>query len=119
MFFLRKPPKGGIDPQSVVEKAGRDEITVIDVRELGEVSMSGKAAGALHIPLMRLRDMADPRHPDFHRSLDHAKPIVVYCASGARSHHASRILEQLGYGEVHNLGGLNSWVMAGGHIERA
>jgi rhodanese-related sulfurtransferase len=70
------------------------------------------------MPLMRLRDMADPRHPDFHDALKEQKPIAVYCASGARSHSAAQMLNQMGYDEVHNIGGLGHWAQAGGSIER-
>lgn len=34
------------------------------------------------------------------------KPIVVYCASGARSAYAARILKSLGFAKVINAGGL-------------
>jgi rhodanese-related sulfurtransferase len=106
-----------LSPKDAVEGARDGAITVIDVREHGEVAMSGKAAGALHIPLVRLRDMADPRHPDYNRKLDQESRIAVYCASGARSFSAARLLRQLGYGDVHNIGGLGHWVRAGGAIE--
>ncbi len=120
MFFMRKPqPAAGMSPQEAVQAAKEGKVTLIDVREHNEVAMSGKARGALHIPLMRLRDMADPRHPDFHPALETAGSIAVYCASGARSHHAQMLLRQMGYDDVHNIGGLGHWVQAGGEIERA
>lgn len=34
------------------------------------------------------------------------KPVIVYCASGARSAYAARILKNAGYIEVINAGGL-------------
>ncbi len=120
MFFMRKPrPAPGMSPHEAVQAAREGKITLIDVREHGEVVSSGKARGALHIPLMRLRDAADPRHPDFHPALKSAGSIAVYCASGARSHHAQSLLRQLGYEDVHNIGGLAHWVQAGGELERA
>jgi len=109
--------KKTLSPKDAVEGARDGVITVIDVREQGEVAKSGKAAGALHIPLTRLRDMADPRHPDFHARLDEKAQIALYCASGARSSSAARTLRQLGYEDVHNIGGLGHWVQAGGAIE--
>lgn len=109
--------KNKMSPKEAVQGAQDGSVTVIDVREHGEVALSGKAAGALHIPLIRLRDMADPRHPDFNRNLDQQARIAVYCASGARSFSAARLLRQLGYDDVHNIGGLGHWVRAGGAIE--
>jgi rhodanese-related sulfurtransferase len=109
--------KNRMSPQEAVTGAKDGTITVIDVREHGEVAASGKAAGALHIPLIRLRDMADSRHPDFHNTLNTNGKIAVYCASGARSMSAARTLRQLGYDDVHNIGGLGHWVRAGGALE--
>jgi phage shock protein E len=34
------------------------------------------------------------------------KPVVLYCASGARSAYAARILKSLGFSKVVNAGGL-------------
>ncbi|MEJ2035879.1 MAG: rhodanese-like domain-containing protein [Maritimibacter sp.] len=74
-----------MSPQEAVEKAKNGEITVVDVRDPNELMMSGKAAGAINIPLSVIRMQADPRSPDFHPELDVNKPVAVYCASGARS----------------------------------
>jgi len=101
-----------------VAQSAEGTITLIDVREHGEVAGSGKAEGALHIPLMRLRDMADPRHPDFVKELEGCGTIAVYCASGGRSHNAEMLWRQLGYEDVHNIGGLAQWGQAGGSKER-
>ncbi|WP_407492892.1 rhodanese-like domain-containing protein [Pseudooceanicola sp. MF1-13] len=90
---------------------------VLDVREHGEVSMSGKAKGALHIPLMMLQFRADPAHPDYEPLLSRDATIGVYCASGGRSQSAKMILERLGYTNVHNIGGFGHWVQAGGAVE--
>lgn len=109
--------RGKLSPKDAIEGTRDGSVTLIDVREHGEVKMSGKAAGALHIPLVRLRDMADPHHPDFNKNLNQETKIAVYCASGARSFSAARTLRQLGYGDVHNIGGLGAWVRAGGAIE--
>ena len=93
-------------------------VTVIDVREFAEISASGKARGALHIPLTRLQQMADPRHPDHVDALRPEARIALYCASGARSGSAQRMLQQMGYEDAHNIGGLGHWVRAGGQVER-
>ncbi len=107
-----------LSPQEIVSRAANDQITVIDVRDHNEIAMSGKAAGAVHIPLAVLRMQADPSSPDFHPELKTEKPVAIYCASGARSGMAVRLFMSLGYSEVHNLGGLGHWQMAGGSIER-
>jgi len=100
-----------------VKLSAQGELTVIDVRDINEVSRSGKAVGALHIPLMMLRFQADPRNPDFHPKLNVDAPVAIYCASGARSQMATGMMKQLGFKTVHNIGGLGHWVSAGGKIE--
>jgi rhodanese-related sulfurtransferase len=116
MFGFLSAAKSGMSAQDAVAGAEDGTVTILDVRDLGEVTQTGIANGAVHIPLMRLRDMADPRHPDFHPSLKTSDKIAVYCASGARSHSAKSILSQLGYNDVHNIGGLSHWVRAGGAV---
>jgi rhodanese-related sulfurtransferase len=113
--FVSRTAPTGPTAADFIEKP--DGTLVIDVREHGEVTMSGKAKGAVHIPLMMLQFRADPAHPDFEPLLDRDARIGVYCASGGRSASAKTILERLGYSDVHNIGGLGHWVQAGGALE--
>ncbi len=107
-----------LSPQDIVARAAEGTITVIDVREHKEIASSGKAEGALHIPLAVLRMQADPSSPDFHPELSTDKVIALYCASGARSGMAARQMTSFGFSEVHNLGSLGHWQMGGGKITR-
>lgn len=118
MFGFRRQTAPALPVSDAVARVQAGEMVLIDVRDHAELAQSGKAKGALHIPLMRLPMMADPRHPDFDKRLAGDKPIALYCASGARSGMAVNILQKLGYGEVHNLGGLQHWAAAGGPIAR-
>jgi rhodanese-related sulfurtransferase len=119
MFGFMRQSAPALPVADAIQKVAEGEMILIDIRDHGELAASGKARGALHIPMMRLADMADPRHPDFHPDLKQTKPIALYCASGARSNMAAGLLRQLGYEDVHNLGGLSHWAAAGGPIERA
>ena len=38
-----------------------------------------------------------------------ATPVLVYCRTGRRSREAARKLENLGYAEVYDMGGLVGW----------
>lgn len=111
-----RPARQGLSATDAVQKAKAGEIQIIDVRGHDEIARSGKAAQAIHIPLMLLQSQADPRHPEFHPELTTDKPVAVYCASGARSNMAAQILRQFGFTEVHNIGGLGDWVAAGGEL---
>jgi rhodanese-related sulfurtransferase len=119
MFGFMRQSAPALPVADAIQRVADKEMILIDIRDHAELASSGKAKGALHIPMMRLADMADPRHPDFHPDLQQDKPIALYCASGARSNMAAGMLRQLGYAEVHNLGGLTHWMAAGGPVERA
>lgn len=92
---------------------------LIDVRDGGELAQSGKAEGALHVPLMTLQMKVDPSSPEVLPQINNDTPIGIYCASGARSGMAQRTMRQMGYTAVHNLGGLGHWVNAGGKVVRS
>ncbi len=114
MFGFMGSRTARISPQDAIETGA----ILVDVRDQTEVAQTGKAKGALHVPLMRLNDMADPRHPDFVPHLKQDATVAVYCASGARSGMAAQMLERLGYRDVRNMGGLGDWVRAGGALEK-
>ncbi|MDP5364707.1 MAG: rhodanese-like domain-containing protein [Paracoccaceae bacterium] len=118
MFGFMRQSSPALPVADAIARVAAGEMILIDVRDHAEIAQTGKARGALHIPLMRLPMMADPRHPDFDQRLAGGKPIALYCASGARSGMAANILQKLGHADTHNLGGLQHWAAAGGAIER-
>jgi rhodanese-related sulfurtransferase len=91
---------------------------IVDVRDAPEVEKSGKAAGALHVSRGMLEFRADPDSPyhDKHFRKDH--PVILYCASGGRAALGGKLLKDLGYAEVYNLGGFKDWVENGGEIDK-
>lgn len=107
----------GMTAVDAVAKLKAGEITVIDVREAGEIAASGKAKGALHIPVSLVPLKADPKAPDRAAGLSLDKPVAVYCASGMRSGSAVQVLKKLGY-DAHNIGTIRDWAAAGGAISR-
>jgi phage shock protein E len=68
---------------------------IVDVRTPQEFAQA-HAEGSLNIPLNELPDRAS--------ELDRGVPVVVCCASGARSSMAKTILERAGFPAVHNAG---------------
>ena len=94
-------------------------LILIDVRDGNELAQTGKADGAIHLPLMSFQMKTDPRSPEVMTELDVDTPVGIYCATGARSGMATRAMLQMGYKSVHNLGGLGNWTNAGGKVVRA
>ncbi|MBI5129924.1 MAG: rhodanese-like domain-containing protein [Rhodopseudomonas palustris] len=91
---------------------------VIDVRDAPEVENTGKVEGAVHISRGMLEFRADPDTPFHDKRLAKDKPVIVYCASGGRSALAGKVLKDMGYAEVYNLGAFKDWADAGGAIEK-
>jgi len=84
------------------EKAADDKSPIIvDVRTPHEFQ-SGAYPGAVNIELDQLME----RYGELGNNK--SREIIVYCASGARSAYAQRMLAQLGYSNVKNGGGIAS-----------
>jgi rhodanese-related sulfurtransferase len=92
---------------------------VIDVRDASEVEKSGKIAGALHHSRGMLEFRADPDSPYYDKNFAKDKSIIVYCASGGRSALAGKVLKDLDYIQVYNLGEFKDWAESGGAVEKA
>ena len=95
----------------------RGNTVVIDVREAPEVEKTGTIAGAIHIPRGSLEFRADSNTPYHDKNLAKDKTVIVYCASGGRAALSGKVLKDMGYGEVYNLGGFKDWAESGGEIE--
>ena len=91
---------------------------VVDVRDAPEVEKSGKVAGALHVSRGMLEFRADPDSPYHDKKFSKDRPVILYCASGGRSALSGKVLKDLGYSRVFNLGAFKDWVQAGGAVER-
>ncbi len=92
---------------------------LLDIRDSAELAASGKAAGSLHIPRGSLEFKADPASPTYESALSFDRPIVLHCAAGGRAALAGKLLQDMGYTQVFNLGGFKDWVEAGGKVEKA
>lgn len=113
-MFRSPAPKNRPTVSDVAAKVALGQMRLIDVREIAEVKASGKAEGALVIPLSLLPLKADPKQPG--NLLQPGLPVAVYCASGGRSGMAADVLTRLGYAPVSNLGGLRDWAAGGGKV---
>ncbi|MCW1954308.1 rhodanese-like domain-containing protein [uncultured Lentibacter sp.] len=117
MFAFLKALKRS-DATPLLGRVAAGDMVLIDLREATELAATGRAAGALHLPLGRLAQAADPSNRARHKALSLQTPVALYCATGARSAQGVMILRKLGYREVHNLGGLSHWQAAGGQLIR-
>lgn len=106
-----------ITPQRAKALIGEGAL-VVDVRDAPELDRSGKIPGAHHISRGMLEFRADPGTPYHDAHLRKDRPVILYCASGGRAALAGKVLKDMGYASVYNLGGFKDWVDAGFEVER-
>jgi rhodanese-related sulfurtransferase len=82
------------------------------------VQQSGKVAGAVAVSRGMLEFRADPESPYHDKNFAKNKSVIVYCASGGRSALAGKVLKDMGYEQVYNLGGFKDWAEAGGAVDK-
>ena len=107
-----------ITPTQAKTKMAKGNALVLDVRDAPEVEKSGKIAGAANISRGMLEFRADPDSPYHDKAFAKDKPVILYCASGGRSALSGKVLKDMGYGEVYNLGAFKDWTESGGSIEK-
>jgi rhodanese-related sulfurtransferase len=106
-----------ITPAQAREMIAKGDTLVVDVRDAPEVEKSGKVAGAVHVSRGMLEFRADPESPYHDKNFDKSKTLIVYCASGGRSALSGKVLKEMGYDRVYNLGAFKDWAESGGAIE--
>ena len=89
------------EEKTVAKAKDENSLLVVDVRTPEEFE-DGAYPEAINIPLDELME----RYEELGENP--ARDIVVYCASGARSAYAQRMLAQLGYTHVKNGGGIGA-----------
>ncbi|HEY2110913.1 MAG TPA: rhodanese-like domain-containing protein [Dongiaceae bacterium] len=100
------------------EMIGKPNTLIVDVRDAPEVEQSGKVAGAINVSRGMLEFRADPESPYHDKNFARDKTLIVYCASGGRSALSGKLLKDLGYERVYNLGGFKDWAESGGAVDK-
>jgi len=107
-----------ITPAQAREMIAQGNALVVDVRDAAEVEKSGKVAGAVHVSRGLLEFRADPESPSHDKNFAKDKEVIVYCGSGGRAALSGKLLKDMGYERVYNLGGFKDWADAGGDVEK-
>ena len=104
---------GAVNATGAVQLINREKGVVVDVRDAAEFA-AGHVTGAKSIPL----DDLEAKLPSALKNK--ALPLILVCASGARSGRAVAIAKKLGYEQAQSLGGgLKAWKDANLPIEKA
>ncbi len=94
---------GLVTPRTALDLAGRDDVTVIDVRTPEEFA-EGHIEGATMI------DFYTDTFADEIAALDPDGTYLLYCRSGNRSGQTAVLMDQLGFEQVYDLeGGVNAY----------
>lgn len=98
-----QPSYQQISQQEAKEMMDSQEVILLDVREQEEYD-EGHIPGAVLLPVGTISEETAaaviPEQED---------TVLVYCRSGNRSKTAAAALAQLGYTEVYEFGGINTW----------
>src|SRR5437763_12009528 len=107
-----------ITPAQARDMIAKGDTLVVDVRDGIEVAQSGKVAGAVHASRGLLEFKADPESPYHDKNFSRDKTLIVYCASGGRSALSGKVLKDMGYERVYNLGAFKDWAEGGGAVDK-
>jgi len=108
-----------ITPAEASEMIAKGNTLVLDVRDAPELEKSGKVEGAVNVSRGMLEFRADPESPYHDKNFTKDKTVIVYCASGGRSALSGKVLKDMGYSKVYNVGGFKDWAEAGGAVDKA
>ncbi|MCX7347542.1 MAG: rhodanese-like domain-containing protein [Alphaproteobacteria bacterium] len=110
---------GHVTVEQAKTLTGRDDVVIVDIRDIRELQRDGKIPGSFHAPRGMLEFWVDPESPYFKPVFGEDKTFIIHCASGWRSLLATQILQRMGLKPVLNLkGGFGAWKEAGGAIEQ-
>jgi rhodanese-related sulfurtransferase len=107
-----------ISPDEAKAMIAKGDALVIDVRDTPEVQASGKVKGAVNVSRGMIEFRADPNVPYHDPAFTKDKTIILYCASGGRSALSGKVLKDMGYDRVYNMGAFKDWAAAGGEVEK-
>ena len=92
-----------ISQEEAKEMMDTQDVIILDVREQDEYD-SGHIPGAVLLPVGTIdEETAAEVIPDKDST------VLVYCRSGNRSKTASSALAELGYTNIYEFGGINTW----------
>jgi len=101
-----------------VKLAGRDDVVLVDIRDIRELQREGKVPGAFHCPRGLLEFWIDPTSPYHKPAFAQDKRYVFFCAGCLRSALAAQTAQAMGLKPVaHIKGGFGAWKEAGGPVD--
>ena len=101
-----------------IKLAGRDDVVLVDIRDIRELKREGKVPGAFHCPRGMLEFWIDPASTYHKPVFAEDKKFVFFCAGGLRSALAAQTAQRMGLKPVaHIKEGFGGWKKSGGPVE--
>tara|TARA_Y100000768_G_C23917049_1_gene652899 strand:+ start:53 stop:451 length:399 start_codon:yes stop_codon:yes gene_type:complete len=95
-----------LSPEEVKSLVEKNEITLIDVRDIRELWREGTIENSIHIPRGMLEFWLDPSSSYYQENkIKDLKKMVLFCALGFRSALATKALVDMGFKNVANASG--------------
>ena len=103
--------------REAIERLGRPEILLVDLRETSERARHGTLEGALHAPYPTIAESLRPGGMLREVANATGRRIVFFCAFGERSAMAVTAAKEAGLANTaHISGGIDAWKKAGGPL---
>jgi len=95
-----------LSPQEAFDAVGSNTATLVDIRDIRELTREGRIKDAVHAPRGMLEFWFDEDSP-YHREVfaDDARTYVLFCAAGWRSALAAKSLEDMGFTNIAHVDG--------------
>jgi rhodanese-related sulfurtransferase len=104
--------------EDAIKLHGRDDVVLVDIRDIRELQREGRVPGAFHCPRGMLEFWIDPQSHYHKPQFAQDKRFVFFCAGGLRSALAAQTARMMGLHPVaHIRGGFGAWKQAGGPVE--
>ena len=95
-----------LSPEEIKSLIDKNEITLIDVRDIRELWRDGTIENSKHIPRGMLEFWLDPNSSYYQENkIKDIKKMVFFCAMGFRSALATKALVDMGFKNVANASG--------------
>src|ERR687893_1247488 len=94
-----------IPTEQAVTLHGRDDVVLVDIRDIRELNREGRVPGAFHCPRGMLEFWIDPESPYHKPVFAQDKRFVFFCAGGLRSALAAATASDMGLKPVAHIEG--------------
>ena len=106
-----------VSTADLLETYSRDDVVVVDIRDIRERQRGGFIPGSFHAPRGMIEFWVDPDSPYFKEIFAEDKKFIFHCASGWRSALTVATLQDMGFEAAHLKDGFTDWIKHDGPIE--